>query len=1198
MRKFRIFLLSICVILLVFLASVAVLIYTIDEDLLARTLTRVTDYRIEIDGPLSLDISMDPSLSVSGIKVEPRKNDEHLFSAHIGHIRTKIALKPLLSGVVLIKELFVKDAVVSYVDNGGPRPDQSEKVKLREKIADIDLPILESVTLTNINVTYLDKESDYSMQVLLHNCIIDDVRDTGLLYIKGAGTVENTDFSIDGQLGSVSNALRHIRPYPVDLSLNVDDHAFRISGTIDDPVEGKGLNMHITVEEAELSNISNVLKVDVPRLGHLDLNARVIGDIDAPGISDFRMEISGEPNFEFSAKGEVANLLTGEGTDITISASTSDRELTTLLLPEDLHSINKVIFTGKLRNIEGDYLVENLSLSLEKGKEATITASGNIVIGETPFDPEKLKSDLRLNMEAKNTQLLKSILFDWLPDTGPLSGKAQLSGPLMKPELKDIHITAGEPESVWIDAQGRVGSIPLDPDLPVSGIDLSLSVAADRAPQLFANVGIELPEIDDVSAEFRVHGSGDRLTIDGITVQMTDPDGVAANVSGRYILEKQETGEYLGTYDLDMNMNAPSLSTFQRLLAARALPDLKPAKASLRLSGTTEVMSLEDIVIRAGHPGPLHFECRGRIGKVTFDSDKPASEVEIINSFYAEKTSLLSPYAGISIPDFGPIEGSSRVVGRKEGYGFDDIEFVIGGKENVLMRAEGSVEYVMRGTDVAFDGIDVSFQLHDLDSRIIAEHLENDLLDIGKINGRLSVSGSPEDLSLSDIELLSLSPKGLKTSIHGGVQHIRPEEDMPLQGINIELTASTPDMSAVEKITEMDLPDLGHLNINARINDRDGDLNVETFLLRTGPEKMPTFLIEGSINDILSTEKMDVSVSFESATKPWAEELYGHKVPEDHRVKGKATLTGSRDNLHIDGTAHSGKTEVNAKIDLSRVNEGQRISVNISAPKIYLDDLGIYPEEREREKTAKKDKKIHREKIFSDEPYPFPELKDLDLIFHLEIEEVIGRGFTFNDFDIDVVLKDGLMLIGPARVTYADGFVSLQSTLDMRGSKPEMKLDLKAEDIDTADLFSYAHSPMILGGHLNLSIDLQSSGGSPREVASALNGKMGIAIEHGKIKQLADLLGADAIDFVTTARKLGTYQKLNCLALNFEFDDGIGNSQVIYIDTPSVRSQGKGTVNLRDETIDIVIQPKPKIKRLGGSSAVTIKGPLDKPSAK
>jgi uncharacterized protein involved in outer membrane biogenesis len=1197
MRKVKLILISLCGVLFLFLVLVAVLIFTIDEDNLAWTLSRITEYRIEIGGPLSLDISMNPSLSVSDIKIRPHEQDDDLFSADIGHIRTMIALKPLLSGTVLIRELDVSDVQVSYVEEVRPGTEEDEETDLKEELDDFEIPILESVTLENINVSYLDKESDYSLQVLLHIFNIDDVRDTGPLYVKGSGTVNKTTFSIDGQLGSVSEAIRDRGPYPVDLGMSIADLRLKVSGTINDILEMEGLNLLVTADEAELSNMLEILKADTPRLGYLDLDADVTGDIEAPRIADLTLKISGESNVELSIKGSVGNLLTGEGTDIAVSGLTSSKDIIQLLLPEDFHSINELELSGTLRNSEGNYLIDNVRIDLKQGKEATIKARGSIFIGQTLFDLEKSKSDLKLNMEAKNTELLKSLLFDWLPDTGPVTGQAWLTGSLMDPDLKDINIAAGEAKNVWINAQGRVGSIPIDPELPVTGIDISLSIKADEAPQLFANLGIKIPELDDVYAEMHMHGSGERLIFDGIAIQMIDPEGVTADVSGNLIMEEQDNGEFLDIFDLDVNMTAPTVASFRRLLAAKALPDLGPVKLTCNLKGTDEVFSIENLLLQAGHPGPVRYEWRGRIGNVVVGGELP-TDVQIDSKVFAERTSLLSPYIGFSIPDFGQIKGTSKIVARKGGYGIDDFQAVIGSKVDYVMKATGVVAYVMRGTDVAFDGIDVSFELRDLDSKIISDHVENELLNIGKINGSLSVSGNPEDLSVSQIEFRSLSPEGLKASIHGGVQHIRAKEDMPFEGINIELAATTPDMSAIKGI-EADLPDLGPLNIKARINDRDNDLNVETFLLYAGPEKEPTFFIEGRMNDILSTEKMDIALSFEAATKPWVEELYGHRVPEDHRVKGKAAFTGSRDHMNIVATAASGKTHINTTIDMTREIERRRIDAHISAPKVYLDDLGIYPELREREETAKKDKKSRSKKIFSDEPYPFPEMKDLDLSFRLDTEEVIGSGFILKDFDIDVVMKEGLMLIGPARITYADGFMSMESTLDMRGPKPEIKLNLKAEDIDTEDLFLYAHSsPMILGGHLNLFIDLQSTGNSPREIASALNGYMEIAIESGEIKRIADLMGADAIDLVADARKLGTYQKLNCLVLNFNFKDGIGNSQVIYMDTPSVRSLGEGTVNLKEETLKLVIQPKPKRGQLGGSSPVTIKGPLNNPSAK
>jgi hypothetical protein len=411
----------------------------------------------------------------------------------------------------------------------------------------------------------------------------------------------------------------------------------------------------------------------------------------------------------------------------------------------------------------------------------------------------------------------------------------------------------------------------------------------------------------------------------------------------------------------------------------------------------------------------------------------------------------------------------------------------------------------------------------------------------------------------------------------------------------MELAVNIPDMKALQKVTGLDLPDLGPLSMSARVNDRSGTLDVKTFQVRTGPEDRANLFIDGRMNDIFSSEKMDFFVAFEVATKPWLEDFYGHTVPEDHQIKGETTLTGSRDHFTVKGSANSGETHITTMIEASKVEERQNIVATVSAPKIYLDDLGIYPEVRKSKDSEKKEKTVPHGKIFSDELYPFPSIKNMDVLFSLDTDEVIGRDFVLKDLDINVSLNNGLLLIGPAKLNYADGFVAFETALDTRGDNPEMTVKVTAEDIEVADLFAYVHSPLLLSGHLNLSANLQSTGRSPREIASTLKGKFGIAVENGQIKKLADLLGADAIDFVTTARKVGKYQKLNCFALHFNFDEGIGESQVIYVDTPSVRSIGKGTVDLRDEKIDLVIQPKPKKGQLGGSSAVTIQGEIFMP---
>jgi hypothetical protein len=682
-----------------------------------------------------------------------------------------------------------------------------------------------------------------------------------------------------------------------------------------------------------------------------------------------------------------------------------------------------------------------------------------------------------------------------------------------------------------------------------------------------------------------------------IVAHLKEEAGVDADVTGSVVLQQRKDKAPMGIMDLHIALAAPSLSSFRNLFAAKTLPSLGPVSYATRLTGTTETLSLENVLIRAGHPGPVRLEFSGRADKVVFDSNQPLQGADIVGSFFAEKTSLLSPHLGVQIPDLGPMESTWRLVERKGGYGVEVDKWVIGDQEKGWLRAKGRVEYLIRGTDVAFGGIDFYYKLQELDSRTILSFLGMDRTDLGKINGNFSVSGSMQDLALSNMDLSTVYPEKLKISIHGGVRHIRPERERPLEGINLELSATAPDMNALRALSGLAIPELGPLSMRVNMNDREGILGIETFRIRTGPKEKSTVLIEGRMPDILNTEQMNFTTAFEAATRPWMEKFYGHSVPQDHRMKGKATFTGSRDHYVIEGSAHSGKTHLTVEIARSLVNGRPQYVGNVSAPKIYLDDLGIYPEDKDRGGSAQKEKSGPGGTIFSDEPYRLEGLKSADVFFSLDTQEVIGKGFEIKDMDLGVSLDAGLLRIGPAKWTYADGFVSLEAAVDTRGSDPEMQVKLTAEDLEVGALLSHVHSPLLLGGHLNTVVNLQSRGNSPRQIAASLNGEIGIAIENGQIKKLADLMGADAIDLVATTAKQRDYQKLNCLALRFSFEDGLGNSQVVYVDTPSVRSRGRGTLDLREEKIDLVIQPKPKKGQLGGSSAVRIKGRLDGPKA-
>jgi uncharacterized protein involved in outer membrane biogenesis len=99
-------------------------------------------------------------------------------------------------------------------------------------------------------------------------------------------------------------------------------------------------------------------------------------------------------------------------------------------------------------------------------------------------------------------------------------------------------------------------------------------------------------------------------------------------------------------------------------------------------------------------------------------------------------------------------------------------------------------------------------------------------------------------------------------------------------------------------------------------------------------------------------------------------------------------------------------------------------------------------------------------------------------------------------------------------------------------------------------------------------------------ISNLLDAKL--ALDLGKILRLS--IGGDrAID-------------VRCAAIAFDFSNGLGKSRAIVLETELTRIDGSGTLNLRDETLDVLLDPTQKKPGLFAlNSAIRVHGPLKHP---
>jgi hypothetical protein len=114
-------------------------------------------------------------------------------------------------------------------------------------------------------------------------------------------------------------------------------------------------------------------------------------------------------------------------------------------------------------------------------------------------------------------------------------------------------------------------------------------------------------------------------------------------------------------------------------------------------------------------------------------------------------------------------------------------------------------------------------------------------------------------------------------------------------------------------------------------------------------------------------------------------------------------------------------------------------------------------------------------------------------------------------------------------------------------------------------------------------------------VAATANGPVTFVVPHGEFREkLAELSGINLINGLLIGGRAET--GLRCAVAHFDTQNGVMRAPYFVFDTDPVRIEGKGAIDLRNETLDLTVVGKPKEFRIGRIRApIRITGPLINP---
>lgn len=187
------------------------------------------------------------------------------------------------------------------------------------------------------------------------------------------------------------------------------------------------------------------------------------------------------------------------------------------------------------------------------------------------------------------------------------------------------------------------------------------------------------------------------------------------------------------------------------------------------------------------------------------------------------------------------------------------------------------------------------------------------------------------------------------------------------------------------------------------------------------------------------------------------------------------------------------------------------------------------------------------------------------------------KQLPIEDFSTRIRMDERVLALQPLAFGIAGG--RLEGTMRLDGNHSPLRGDIRmrVQNLQLAKLFPTVKQAQGSIGDLNGLIELAGTGDSVGKLLGTSNGKIGIYMDEGKISRfLMELVALDLWDAARVKLRGDKDIDIRCAIADFGVKAGVMEANAIVFDTGAVNVQGRGTINLKTEEMDITLKPQPK----------------------
>ena len=385
------------------------------------------------------------------------------------------------------------------------------------------------------------------------------------------------------------------------------------------------------------------------------------------------------------------------------------------------------------------------------------------------------------------------------------------------------------------------------------------------------------------------------------------------------------------------------------------------------------------------------------------------------------------------------------------------------------------------------------------------------------------------------------------------------------------------------------------------------DLHVEN-----GPTRVA---LTGTVDDPLHFKGTALKLSFAGPDMSLLKPLTGVPIPRTppFSVTGDLTYADGRITFrHAAGTL--GRSDIEGDVTVTPPAGGQRQKVvaTLASRRVDMQDLGGFigstpGDTGERGQTAAQRRQVAAAeaspKLLPDRPINIPRLRAADV--HLEYKaasiegsaKLTGRGTPLDNLSVVLDLDDGAIRVHPIVAGIGTGRIVGDIALTpVSDSSTRLHADVNFDRVSIARLMQSAgfSGAGVIGGRA----EIDSAGSSLAQFAANGDGGVRLATSGGELSALlVALSGLQFGNALVSALGLPEHARLRCMVADLPLRHGILDSRLLLIDTDESNIRATGTVDLRDERINLRLETNAKHFSIGSlPTPIDIGGTLKHPS--